>query len=158
MRKLTLLLFPLLLAACASSSDNSDPSVPKVEPDAKPSIRIVQTSRTPLAAEHAEGGVPIHYAMRVDNNGKEAITLTNITMQTLGDGGYTLYPSSHPFKTVIEPGANQTVEFWMPAYVEITTVQGSNSPVTVRAQVRFRNSKGQFEEVLVDQVGANLGR
>ncbi|HET7435044.1 MAG TPA: hypothetical protein VFN10_10080 [Thermoanaerobaculia bacterium] len=153
MRKLSLLLLPLIVA-CASHNAAQDANT--VQVSAHPQILIVQRSSMPVAAQHVEGGLPVKYAMRVDNPTGEPITLTHITMQTVGGGAYTLNPNSQPFNKVIEPGATATVEFWMPAYVTYDTVSGSNGPVTVRAQVRFKTAAGSFEETTVQQVGADM--
>jgi hypothetical protein len=141
-----------VLAACSSTQ----PSVNIT----RPTVEIAQTSGVPPAARHVTGGLPVRYAIRVSNLAEEQITLRQISIQSLGEGAYTVSPNSRPYKLVVEPNGIVEVEFWASAFVPVATTVGANGPVTLRLNLIFDSPKGKFEEIVVTQVNewAGLGQ
>lgn len=118
---------------------------------AKPEIRIVQTSGLPAAARHVDGGISVSYAVRVENNATEPITLRRVTVQSIGDGAYYVGPSSTPFEVAVAPQTHSDVTFWAPARAGATMI-GANGPVTLRVTCEFESAKGRFLEIVTRQV------
>jgi hypothetical protein len=138
-----------LAAGCASTRAKG--------PVPSPEIHIVQTSGVPVAARGVTGPVPIRYAVRVANRAAETITLRRITAQSIGSGAYDLRSTSTPFNDEIAPETHRDVEFWASAFIADPTILGANGPVTLRLIVHFDSPKGEFDEVVVQQVNAMSG-
>lgn len=147
----------LVLLVSVSCSSTSTPDTPGVQAKVRPEIEIAQISSVPAAARHVTGGVPVQYALRVGNRSAEPIRLVSVSLVSIGSGAYNVSGSSS-FKTSIQPDQEETVEFWMPAYVSNPTIIGANGPVTLRATVHFEGPGGKFQEVVVRQVNAMPGR
>jgi hypothetical protein len=155
----SLLVVAAFTFAVACSSMKSDSGLGNTRVSIiKPEIAIAQISSIPQAARHVEGGIPVHFAMRVANRFGEAITLKSVNVQSVGVGAYDVASTSRPFKTKIQPDQEETVEFWVPANVGMSTIVGANGPVTLRATLYFDSPVGQFQEVVVRQVNAMPGR
>ncbi len=148
-------LIALTAAGCASSHSDSGMGAAKVK-IADPEIIIRQLSTVPSAARHVSGGVPVHYAVRVENKAGEPITLKRIVAVSVGEGAYRVQ-ASNPFDKKIEPEHYETVEFWAPAFVDDPTVIGANGPVTLRVTTYFDSPVGQFQNIVVQQVHEDLG-
>jgi hypothetical protein len=146
-----------LFVACSSTSSSSDTSVTRTDAT-KPQIELIQVSEVPVAARHVTGGVPVQYVLRVGNRSSETIRLKSVTMNSVGTGAYNVAGSSTFKDKNIQPDQEQTVEFWMPAYIVNPTIMGANGPVTIRATVYFDAPSGGFQEVVVQQVNAMPGR
>ncbi|HUP48652.1 MAG TPA: hypothetical protein VNA04_07665 [Thermoanaerobaculia bacterium] len=146
-----------LLVSCASTTSDSGLGNARVKV-VKPEIEIAQISSVPPAARHVQGGVPVQYAVRVGNRSRGTITLKSVTVVSMGVGAYDVESTSRPFSAKIEPDQYEVVQFWVPAYVNLSTVMGANGPVTLRAVFRFDSPDGQFQEVIVRQVNAMPGR
>jgi hypothetical protein len=147
----------LSLSGCASTRSDSGLGNAKV-PVVKPQIDIAQISSIPTAARHVQGGIPIHYAVRVGNRSADTITLKSVNVQSVGVGAYDVASTSRPFTRKIQPDQNETVEFWVPASISIDTIMGANGPVTLRATLYFDSPVGQFQEVVIRQVNGMPGR
>jgi hypothetical protein len=145
----------LTAAGCASSRSDSGLGAAQVKL-AEPEITIRQLSTVPSAARHVEGGVPVRYAVRVENRAGEPITLKRVVAVSVGEGAYRVQASS-PFNKKIEPEHYETVDFWAPAYVDNATITGANGPVTLRVTTYFDSPVGQFQHVVVQQVHEDLG-
>lgn len=145
MRKAALAaLFVLSLVGGACTSTRA---TVKIE---KPELRIAQTSTIPAAARHVQGNIPVSYQMRVANRSGETITLTRVTLQSVGAGAYSI-STSLPFNVTIPPSQYQIVEFSAGA-VANTTVVGVNGPVSLRVIAHFNSPVGEFDEIVVQQV------
>ncbi len=120
-----------------------------------PEIRIVQTSGIPSAARGVVGAIPVRYAVRVTNRAAESITLRRITAQSIGSGAYDLRATSMPFNQEIAPATHREVEFWASASITDPSILGANGPVTLRLIVHFESPKGEFDDVVVQQVNAS---
>lgn len=151
---LAVLTFAVSCAATRSDSGLGNTKVAVTRPD----IEIAQISSIPQAARHVEGGIPVHFAMRVSNRFGEPITLKSVNLQSIGVGAYDVSSTSRPFKTQIQPDAEETVEFWVPANVGMSTIVGANGPVTLRATLYFDSPVGQFQQVIIRQVNGMPGR
>ncbi|HEU4522528.1 MAG TPA: hypothetical protein VFT12_11025 [Thermoanaerobaculia bacterium] len=158
MRKSAFLVaFLVVVVGCSSTRSDSGLGRTKVD-IIKPEIDIAQISSLPTAARHVQGGIPVHYALRVGNRSAETITLKSVQVQSVGMGAYDVATTSRPFTTKIQPDQFEIVEFWVPANVSTSTIVGANGPVTLRATVYFDSPVGQFQEIVVRQVNAMPGR
>ena len=143
MRKAALAALVLLLVAgCTSTRATAD-----IE---KPELRIAQTSEIPPAARHVQGNIPVSYQMRVANRAGEPITLTRVTLQSVGAGAYTI-STSLPFNVTIAPSHFEVIQFSAGA-VANTTVVGVNGPVSLRVIAHFNSPVGEFDQIVVQQV------
>jgi hypothetical protein len=146
----------LLLAACSSMKSDSGLGAAKVDVP-EPQLLIQQISAIPAAARHVEGGIPVHYSLAVQNRAAEPITLKQVSVASMGYGAYEVNQTSRVFKTIVAPGHTETVEFWVPAYIENASLVGANGPVTLRVTARFDSPLGQFQNIVVQQVNARAG-
>jgi hypothetical protein len=155
-RRLAPVVFFLLVAACASMKSDSGRGRANVEVPL-PDLQIRQTSSVPSAAAQVTGGLPIQYALAVQNRAGQPITLKNVSIVSMGYGAYDVAQSSHPFKTVIQPAQTEVVQFWTAANISNPSLVGANGPVTLRVTAQFDSPLGQFQEVVVQQVNAGNG-
>jgi hypothetical protein len=137
----------VIVAACSSSTGSSQQKL-KVP---MPEILLVQTSSVPIAARHSDGALSIHYAMRVENRASEAITLRQVTVQSVSEGAYYVDPTSKPYDLVIEPLQKQEVEFWAAAR-PAGSIVGANGPVTLRVTCQFETIGGKFQHIVMQRV------
>ena len=157
MKKSTLATIALfLLSSCASMQSDSGKGATNVNIP-KPGMQIQQLSSVPVAAQHIEGGLPIQYALAVQNHAGGPITLKQITIVSMGYGAYDVPSTSRPFKAVIQPDQTQIVDFWVPANIKTTSLVGANGPVTLRVMATFDSPDGQFQHIVVQQVNATTG-
>jgi hypothetical protein len=151
MRKSLIAAAVLVLAACASSN-NSGAKAPVPLPE----VTIVQTGGVANAARNMTGPIPVKYAVRVANKASEPITLKRIALSTVGAGAYTLANASRPFNVSIAPDSHEDVEIQANAVVENSTILGANGPVTMRLILYFDSAKGQFQDIVVQEVNTSL--
>jgi hypothetical protein len=145
----------LIVSGCASSQSASGLGRANVAV-AEPEILITQVSELPAAARYISGSLPVKYQVQVANHAKEAITLTNLQMQTLGSGAYDLPPTSRSFKMKVAPDGLGAAEFYMSAVITDVTISGGNGPVTLRCVAHFDSAMGQFQKITVQQVHENM--
>ena len=148
MKQAAVIAFAALLAACASS---------KAPDITQPDITLIQTSSVPNVAQYQTGGVPINYRLTVKNNANIPITLKKVYVQSVGTGGYALFPTSRPFNQTVNPNESATVEFWAPADAQGLNVAGTNSPVVVRVTTTFDTAQGSFQNIATAEVAGNYG-
>ena len=156
MRTITAVSLSLLLVACASSSGTPNRTASDVNLG-KPSIAVAQISSVGAAARHVTGGVPVQFSFTITNNAEAPITLTQVSVQTLGGGAYEVRPTTNPFKVTIAPTESKKVDMWAPSNVAIDTVAGVNGPATVRATLYFDSPKGKFQEIVIENVMSPTG-
>lgn len=157
MRRTLVALFAIAVAAgCASSPARQ--AARAADDAVRPAIVLTQLSSVPTAARHVEGNLPIQFRMSVTNNAPHAIVLKSIYVQSVGAGAYAIAPTSRPFDVRIEPDRYETVEFWVPAFIESASIVGANGPVTVRAMIDFDADGRKFQETVLQQVNAMPGR
>jgi hypothetical protein len=82
-------------------------------------------------------------------------SLKRIGVQSVGAGAYTVPATSQAVSMSVTPDSFESVDFWVPAFVEFRTTLGSNGPVTLRLTLQFDSTVGQFQEVVVRQVSAS---
>jgi len=152
---------PFLLAACGTSqqaTSNMSRKEARAAADLiAPQILIQQISRTPIAARHVTGPLPINFRLSVLNHSPAILTLTRVRVESMGEGAYTLISNSQAFNKRIDPAQEGSVEFWVPAQAE-RTILGSNGPVTIRGIAYFNSPTGKFQKVFVQQVHDQIGR
>jgi hypothetical protein len=156
MRTIAALSLSLLFVACASSSGTPARTASEVNLG-KPGIEVTQLSSVGAAARHITGPVPIQFGIKVTNNAEDAITLTQVSLQTLGGGAYDVKPTTNPFKVAIAPNESKNVNLWAPGNVAIDSVAGVNGPVTLRVTLYFDSPKGKFQEIVVENVMSPTG-
>lgn len=122
-----------------------------------PELQIQQLSAVPPVARQITGGLPVQYALAVQNRASHPITLKNVALVSMGYGAYDLPQTSRGFKTVIQPAQTEVVQFWASANIPLASTVGANGPVTLRVTAQFDSPVGQFQEVVVQQVHPNAG-
>ena len=143
-----------VLAGCSSGGGSAAAPANLI----KPEIEIVQTSEVPSAARHVSGNLPVQFRVRVTNKSAEPLTLKRIALRSVGQGAYNVNGYSQAFNQTIEPDQFQEVEFYVPANIDIVTLQGANGPVTLRGTYFFDSPAGKFEQILISQVNAFPGQ
>lgn len=156
-KKSTLAVIALfMLSSCASMQSDSGKGSATVNIP-KPDMQIQQMSSVPVAAAHIEGGLPIRYALAVQNHAGSPITLKQVTIVSMGYGAYDVPSASRPFKAVIQPEQTQVVDFWVPANITTASLLGANGPVTLRVMATFDSPDGQFQHLIIQQVNPTTG-
>lgn len=157
MKRSTLAVIALVvLSSCASMKSDSGKGSTAVNIPL-PDMQIQQLSTVPGAARHIEGGLPIQYALAVQNHAGGPITLKQVNVVSMGYGAYDVPSTSRPFKALIQSDQTQIVDFWVPANIQTTSLVGANGPVTLRVTAYFDSPEGQFQQVVVQQVNATTG-
>jgi len=157
MKKSTLAAIAILvLPSCASMQSDSGKGATNVNIP-KPDMQIQQLSTVPVAARHIEGGLPIQYALAVQNHAAGPITLKQVSIVSMGYGAYDVPSTSRPFQALIQADQTQIVDFWVPANISQTSLVGANGPVTLRVTATFDSPDGQFQQIIVQQVNATTG-
>ncbi len=138
-----------VIAGCASSKrDNRAAGI--IQPD----FVIRQIGVVPIAARNEVGPIPVNLEVDVINKSSEAITLQQISLETVGLGAYTIR-ESRPFDTVIQAGQVQTVSMRLTGQSQ-GTIQGANGPVTMRGIGYFDTEFGKFQRVFLQQVNDGM--
>ena len=138
-----------LLIGCASAAPQQK-SAPLTEPE----IHISQISNLAEAAAHISGSISVHYQVDIANHANVTITVKRIDVISLGEGAYTLRPSSFPFDSVVSPGQSTSVQFWTPAVIADPTIVGANGPVTLRVTTQYDTPSGHAQSITIQQVHA----
>ena len=156
MKKSAVFVSLLVFASCASMQSDSGKGATNVNIP-RPDLQIQQLSTVPTAAQHIEGGLPIQYALAVQNHAGGPITLKQVNVVSMGYGAYDVPSTSRPFKALIQSDQTQVVDFWVPANIKNTSLIGANGPVTLRVTAYFDSPDGQFQQIVVQQVNATTG-
>jgi len=156
MKKSTLAVALVVLSSCASMKSDSGKGSAGVKIPL-PDMQIQQLSTVPGAARHIEGGLPIQFALAVQNHAGGPITLKQVNVVSMGYGAYDVPSTSRPFKALIQSDQTQIVDFWVPANIQTASLVGANGPVTLRVTAFFDSPEGQFQQVVVQQVNATTG-
>jgi hypothetical protein len=139
----------LIAAGCASSTGVSQNAahIPK------PSILIIgRTDMTDVPA--VASGITVHFEFRVTNNAQIPITLRRIDLEGLGAGGINIESKTRVFKTVIEPGTQQSADFATVAYISDPNTYAGRAPVQIRAVALFDSAEGSLQTIVQQQVSA----
>ncbi len=156
MRRLLLPVLLVVISACASMQSDSRKGRANAEVPL-PDLQIQQLSSVPSAAAHVQGAIPVQYSLAVRNRAGQPITLKRVNLVSMGYGAYNISQTTHPFETEVQPAQTETVQFWLPAYIQTASLVGANGPVTLRITAQFDSPMGQFQEVVVQQVNATAG-
>jgi len=142
--------FCLLLSAfcltCAGAPQQKTP------PLAEPEVRISQLSNLAEAATHISGSISVQYRVEFRNSANVPITIKRIDVITIGEGAYTLRPTSTPVDKQLNPGEAAAVEFWAPAFIVDPTIIGANGPVSIRVTTQYDTPNGRAQSNSVQQV------
>jgi hypothetical protein len=131
----------LLLAACGSTT------YPVMPP---PEVQIVQLyGPSDLPYSRGTSTVEAQYGIQITNRSSDPVTLTHVSLQSVGGGTIAMRREDRGFNNTIEPG--QTGQAVMNARVYFTSdVSGSptREPLTVRATLSFNSPKGSFTRIV----------
>ena len=136
-----LLLSAFCLFSCASAA-----------PLAEPEIHISQISSLAEAAAHVSGNISVHYQVDIANHTNVTMTIKRIDVLSLGEGAYTLRPSSNPFDATLKPGETTALQFWAPAFIADPTIIGANGPVSLRVTTQYDTPSGRAQSIVIQQV------
>ena len=148
-------LLGLLLIGCASAAPQQQQST--TAPLKEPEIKITQLSNVAEAARHISGALSVQYQVHIGNPSNVPITIKRIDVNSIGNGAYTLRPSSNPFNQTLQPGHAVALTFWAPAFIDDVTISGANGPVTIRVAVQYDTPAGSAQTIAVQQVHASGG-
>lgn len=130
----------VLLAACASSQSTPVPA---------PDINIVQVyGPSDLPYSRGVSSVNAEYAIQITNKADVPITLTHVSLVSVGMGTMAMRREERGFTAVVPPGA--TGEARLNALLYFTSdASGSPSrePLTLRATMNFDSPKGKFVRI-----------
>src|SRR5262249_27797103 len=129
----------------------------KTAPLNEPEIHISQLSSLAEAAAHISGSISVHYRVDILNRANVPITVKRIDVISIGEGAYTLRPTSHPSEKSLRPGETTAVEFWAPAVIGDPTIVGANGPVSVRLTLQHHTPTGHAQSIVIQQVHGLAG-
>jgi len=144
----TRVLFACLLAGCAAAPQQKTAAPLTAEPE----IQISQISSLAEAATHISGSISVHYQVDIANHANVPITIKRIDVISIGEGAYTLRPSSYPFDAALNPGQTTAVQFWAPAVIVDPTIIGANGPVSLRVTTQYDTPSGRAQSIVIQQV------
>jgi hypothetical protein len=150
MKSLALSLACSTLLACASSGNDSSGDAKILQPD----LQFVQL-QGPEEMNWPAGNIEVQYGMRIANKSGEPITLRNVEIETLGQGGpYRVRRDRYFMNVEIPPASSRDATFWARAYAEGDAMASdARSPVTVRGVAFFESPAGNFRKVFVQRLG-----
>ena len=137
----------LVLFGCTSAAPQQ-----KTAPLNEPEIHISQISNLAEAAAHVSGNISVQYQVDIANHTKVSMTIKRIDVITLGDGAYTLRPTSTPVDKALRPGESTAVQFWAPAFIADPTIIGANGPVSLRVTTQYETPAGSAQSIVIQQV------
>lgn len=141
----------LLLIGCASAAPDS-----KKAPLTEPEIRISQLSNVSEAARNITGSIAVEYRVDIANRAPEVITIKRIDAISLGEGAYTLRPTSVPVSARLNSGEVTALQFWGSAFIVSPTILGANGPVTLRVTIYYETPTRSSQSIVVQQVHAGF--
>lgn len=141
MKRLTLLACVIALAACSSA-----PRADILQPD----IEMYQLIG-PADLNYPRGLIEVQYAFRIANNSGEPITLKQVQISPVGEGGpYSVERWTYPISREIAANASADVPFWVRARsVGDAYAVDANAPVSLRAVAIFQSPSGTFRKVMM---------
>ncbi|HYI10480.1 MAG TPA: hypothetical protein VEK57_15575 [Thermoanaerobaculia bacterium] len=136
------------LLACASSGDSAG-GAKLLQAD----LQFVQLVG-PEEMNWPAGSIEVQYGMRIANKSGEPITLRQVEVESLGQGGpYRLRRDRYFMNVAIPPASNRDATFWARAYAEGDSMaDDANMPVTVRGVAFFESPAGNFRKVFVQRI------
>ena len=149
----------LALIACGSSSGTSGASAPTAEAVgiARPDTSLRQLVG-PEQLNWEAGVIEMKYALRIQNNAADAITLRQIQIKTVGqEGPYHVPQSSYFFREAINGGTARDVEFFAKAYSGGDRYRiDAQSPVAIRIIAYFEAPSGNFRQTFITNLGQSF--
>lgn len=147
-----------VLLACGSSASSGD-NVPTAEAlgVAQPETSLVQLIG-PEQLNWESGQIEMKYALHVHNMAKDAITLRQIQIQTIGqEGPYSVPQSSYFFREPITGGTERAVEFFAKAYSMGDRYRiDAQSPVSMRVIAYFEAPSGNFRQTFITNLSQSF--
>src|SRR5512141_2990534 len=131
----------VLLAACASSMSNT--------PVPAPDINIVQVhGPSDLPYSRGVSSVNAEYAIQITNKADVPITLTHVSLQSVGMGTMAMRREERGYQAVVPPGATGEVRLQAQLYfTSDSSGSPSREPLTLRATMNFDSPKGKFVKI-----------
>ena len=144
MKRLALLLSSLTFLSCAGTQANI------VQPD----VDLIQVVG-PADQNYPSGAMEVQFALRVRNNSSEPITLRQVQVMPVGEGGpYRVVAGTYHFNVPIPPNASVDHPFWARAVGSGDPhALDANAPVNVRAVAQFQSPAGRFQKILMRTFG-----
>jgi hypothetical protein len=149
------------LLACGSSggSARSMKSLPTAQEigTLEPDTKLLQLVG-PEQLNWESGQIELKYALQVTNRAAEPITLRQIQIQSVGEGGaYSIPTSSYFFRKAVTPGDTSEIEFFAKAISEGNRYKiDAQSPVSVRVIAFFEAPKGNFRQAFITNLGQSF--
>jgi hypothetical protein len=141
----------LLLLASASCSSSSIPRL--IEPE----FRVRQVVGQIAPSRRLSSATEINLMIDIANRSEETITLKRVSLQSMGSGGFRIEPASRTYDVRIEPRQVQTVDIWVFAQSESTSID-PNAPVSVRGTAIFNTPAGNFRSVFIEPISEFIPR
>lgn len=132
----------VLLAACASSSKSTAPVTP-------PDVNIAQVyGPSDLPYSRGVSSVNAEWAIQVTNKADVPITLTHISLQSVGMGTMAMRREERSYQAVVPPGATGEVRLSAQLYfTSDSSGSPTREPLTLRATMNFDSPKGKFVKI-----------
>ena len=146
MRKIAAVAF-MLLAACASSKSNA--------PVPQPDVNIYQVyGPSDLPYSRGVSSVNAEWAIQVTNKADVPITLTHVSLQSVGMGTMSMRREERGFQAVVPPGATGEVRLQAQLYfTSDSSGSPSREPLSLRATMNFDSPKGKFVKIKQQTLG-----
>lgn len=149
----TLARLSLTLFCAAAFSCASKPKIDIVKPD----MALVQVAGAGDVGFRS-GTIDMQFALQVQNRSDVPITLRTVTLSSLGTGGaYRIISEEDRFAHTLQPHQAGQVTFWTRAVATSDRLEGTE-PVRVRAVAYFESPKGQFTQILTQELGQFMNR
>ncbi|HEX9984911.1 MAG TPA: hypothetical protein VGF69_16740 [Thermoanaerobaculia bacterium] len=146
--RLSLTVLCVAVFSCASK-----PQIDIVKPD----MALVQVAGAGDVGFRS-GAIDIQFALQVQNRSDVPITLRTVTLSSLGTGGaYRIISEEDRFAHTLQPRQAGQVTFWSRAVATSDRLEGTE-PVRLRLVAYFESPKGQFTQILTQELGQFLNR
>ncbi|MFP5246753.1 MAG: hypothetical protein ACLGH0_08665 [Thermoanaerobaculia bacterium] len=153
MKPLVVVAACVVALACSSSKPQAETA--NVTP---PELLFVQLVG-PDQLNWPQGVLEVQYGVRIRNKADETITLRQIQIESVGDGGpYFVARSRYFFKFSVKPDNTDDVTFWAKAYSEGNRYRiDAQAPVTIRGIAFFETPIGRFRKPFVTNLSQAWG-
>ena len=108
------------------------------------------------APMRSNSSTPLSFDVTIRNMAEEPITLQRVVIDAHAAASYAVRTENKSFNKIIEPGASETVHLW--GTLMIGSIRQANmEPLTLRAIAHFRAPSGNFQRVLIQNLGTSAG-
>ncbi|HEX7707959.1 MAG TPA: hypothetical protein VF701_15980 [Thermoanaerobaculia bacterium] len=144
------ILLTLVPLACASAPGSGGAAQPEIE--------LVQLSG-PEEQNYPSGEIEIQFGLRIANRSSETITLRQIQLESVTDGGpYQLERETYYFQVAVEPERHNDLTFWAHAVAGGDRhAVDARAPITVRVVTFFESAAGNFRKVFIKRLAQGAG-